>query len=336
MKEKWIEKKKLASLIEAIGEKYRVFAPLERGGNVGFAEVGKGDDVRLQGSNSKVPPKSLFFPQVEKLLSLEEGRWREEPLPDEKRVVFGLRPCDCKSLSLLDKVFLGMDIEDPYYLQKRKNTVVVALACNTPQSTCFCTSFGGGPFSEEGADLMLRELEEGYLLNPINGKGEELIQAVSDLLSDPRQSDSAEREKLEKSAVERIHPKLTLEKLGEKLSGNFEDPLWDELYEKCLGCGACTYLCPTCHCFDITDQCGERIRSWDTCQFPLFTRHASGHNPRTSGRERVRQRIMHKFSYCPENFGETFCVGCGRCVRFCPVNLDIRSAVDQLSEKLEQ
>lgn len=336
MKEKRIERKKLPALIEAMGKKYKVFAPLEQGGNVSFSEVVKADEVRLQNGNSKLPPKTLFFPQNEKLLRLEKGDWTEESNGDEKRVVFGLRPCDCKSLNLLDKVFSGTEFEDPYYLGRRKNTLIIALACNNPQLTCFCTSLNGGPSSEEGGDIILFDLQDGYILKPLNDRGEELVKEFSQLLTEAKKSDLQEVEKLKKSALERINSRLKLEKLDEKLSSNFDHSLWNEIYEKCLGCAVCTYLCPTCHCFDITDESWGRIRSWDSCQFPLFTLHASGHNPRLSARERLRQRIMHKFSYCPQNSGETFCVGCGRCVNWCPVNLDIRSVISQVPEKLQK
>jgi len=122
------------------------------------------------------------------------------------------------------------------------------------------------------------------------------------------------------------------EGLKENLDEMYDDPFWDELHLRCLGCGVCTYLCPTCHCFDIVDEgngaAGQRLRNWDTCQFALFTHHTSGHNPRPTGRERMRQRVMHKFNYFVSNFGDIACVGCGRCVRECPVNLDIRAVIE--------
>jgi formate hydrogenlyase subunit 6/NADH:ubiquinone oxidoreductase subunit I len=115
----------------------------------------------------------------------------------------------------------------------------------------------------------------------------------------------------------------------------FEDPIWNRLTESCIGCGACTYLCPTCHCFDIADEQhhyqGRRIRTWDSCQYPQFTRHASGHNPRPARKHRLRQRFMHKFSYTVEKSGDIYCVGCGRCVVHCPVNLDIREVIRAFS-----
>jgi ferredoxin len=120
----------------------------------------------------------------------------------------------------------------------------------------------------------------------------------------------------------------------------FDDGRWEELTVRCLGCGSCTYLCPTCHCFDIADEArlykGRRIRTWDSCQFPLFTKHASGHNPRRNKKERLRQRFMHKFSYAVENTGTALCVGCGRCIAGCPVNLDIRDVIRSFTKETKR
>lgn len=160
------------------------------------------------------------------------------------------------------------------------------------------------------------------------------MDSVSSLLKKPKESALEARQKYE-AAVKQKVPALNLNGLKEKLRNGFDSPLWGTIAERCLGCGVCTYLCPTCHCFDISDKIkgerGRRMRSWDSCQYALFTMHASGHNPRPSKRERMRQRIMHKFLYAQDNFKETFCVGCGRCVRSCPVNLDIRENVALLA-----
>ena len=139
-----------------------------------------------------------------------------------------------------------------------------------------------------------------------------------------------------KLSSEKLQSDVNIKNLKEKLDKAFDASFWNEIHQKCLGCGICTFLCPTCYCFDITDEVkdeqGKRIRCWDSCMFPQFTLHASGHNPRPTYRERMRQRIMHKFNYCPENYKETFCVGCGRCIRNCPVNLDIRQIIKIANE----
>ena len=128
-----------------------------------------------------------------------------------------------------------------------------------------------------------------------------------------------------------IRSSLNIAQIKKALDRDFDNPLWETIHEKCLGCGVCTFLCPTCHCFDILDEGdstqGERIRIWDSCMFPLFTLHASGANPRPGGKERMRQRVMHKFSYFLDNHEQPSCTGCGRCIRFCPVNLDIREVL---------
>jgi ferredoxin len=136
-------------------------------------------------------------------------------------------------------------------------------------------------------------------------------------------------------AMGAVRSKARTEGLPEKLTHLFDHPVWERIHETCIGCGTCTYLCPTCHCFDISDEKfgsdQARVRLWDSCMYTLFTLHASGHNPRPTGKERMRQRVMHKFNYTVKNWGDIFCVGCGRCVRDCPVNLDIREVVNELA-----
>jgi ferredoxin len=182
--------------------------------------------------------------------------------------------------------------------------------------------------------LLLTDLGDRYLVETITGRGEALI-ASSHLFRPATEADSTRKAEIAARAEEMISGP-SVEEVKEKLDVVYEDPFWDELHQKCLGCGACTYLCPTCHCFDIVDEGdsvqGRRVRNWDTCQFALFTYHTSGHNPRPTGKERMRQRVMHKFGYFVENLNEIACVGCGRCVRDCPVNLDIRATIEAIRQ----
>jgi ferredoxin len=204
-------------------------------------------------------------------------------------------------------------------------------------------SLGGSPSSPEGSDLLLLDLGDQYLVEAHSEQGKALLEeAPFERINDEA---IAKAEKARRGAESSMNPVAmgkisTGKELQERLEQLFDDPLWSDLTESCLGCGVCTYLCPTCHCFDICDEAsakaGERIRVWDSCQFPLFTQQASGFNPRPSVKERFRQRIMHKFSYLPGNGNMTGCVGCGRCVTECPVNLDIREVLEKFSKDKTQ
>jgi ferredoxin len=216
---------------------------------------------------------------------------------------------------------------------------VVSEACTHPDPSCFCLALGGGPCSQEGSDLLLLDLGDRYLVEAASEKGRLLLEHESFEGADEESIGNAEN--MKQTAEFQMQPPavwdgVAAEGMEERLEALFDDPAWNDLTESCLSCGICTYLCPTCHCFDISDEAGpgtgERIRTWDSCQFPLFTRQASGHNPRPSAKERFRQRIMHKFSHLPKNVNMTGCVGCGRCVTECPVNLDFREVLLALSK----
>jgi ferredoxin len=170
----------------------------------------------------------------------------------------------------------------------------------------------------------------------VSENGEEFVKKL-DGYEQAVESDIEEARHRARGSNSSLTTDLALENIEGKLEKIFTDSLWDTISQKCVGCGVCTYLCPTCYCFDVLDEAkgsqGKRIRVWDSCQFPLFTLQSSGENPRPSGKERMRQRIMHKFNYYPGNYDGVACVGCGRCVRECPVNLDIREILTQIMEK---
>ena len=333
MKEMKIAKNEVVSLLDSLIREYKVFAPVKRDSFVVFQEIHSGSEARLDYTNSKKPPKEIFFPQCEVLFTYDlhgEGLGIEEPAFEEKRVIFGIRPCDARSLVILDDIFNSEEYKDVYYIDKREKTLVIAIGCNQPSSTCFCTSLGGGPFSRDGSDLLLVDIGEEYVAQAISKKGEKFLKKHKEFKEADEHSLSLMRNVVE-TAEALIKSKVAAGEIKAKLDGMFDDSFWDLLHEKCLGCAVCTYLCPTCHCFDIideaADQRGERVRIWDSCAFPMFTLEASGVNPRPSSKERTRQRIMHKFKYFVDNHGRAACVGCGRCIKECPVNLDIRAVL---------
>jgi len=330
---KIIEKAKFADFVGTLLSDYEVFAPVKNeNGLVLFSRISSPEEIFLDFRNSKKPPKEFLFPQVETLFEYEPGKVKVPSVEAiaQRRLFLCVRPCDVKSFLILDEVFDTEEFQDVYYVTRRRNTTILAMGCVDPPSTCFCTTFDEmGPFSREGADAFLVDIGDRFLIETLTERGESL---PLESLPDASDEDVQTAEDVEKKAVEKVDRKLELSKLGEKLDGMFESPFWDALHEKCLTCGVCTYLCPTCHCFDISDEAldskGRRVRNWDSCMFPLFTLQASGHNPRPTSKERMRQRIMHKFNYFYKNYGVYACVGCGRCVENCPVNLDIRKVLE--------
>jgi formate hydrogenlyase subunit 6/NADH:ubiquinone oxidoreductase subunit I len=300
---------------------YAVFAPVKERSLVNFGEVRDGAKMFLDEINTRKSIKEFFFPATECVLRYKRteagyeiaGKAPAAP----KSVIIGARGCDASSLAAMDALFTW-DYSDAFYLERRKNTTVVSIACNRADETCFCTSVGGSPNNAKGSDMVLSATEGGYAAEVLTEKGEQLVAAAGELFNDSPGQPKAYAE---------VPKKFDLEKVKPWLERNFESPLWDEISYKCLACGVCTYLCPNCHCFDIQDEAtgsrGARVKNWDGCQFALFTKHTSGHNPRPTQGARWRQRIQHKFRYYVDKFGCVSCVGCGRCIRHCPVNMNI-------------
>lgn len=337
MKEKILAKDQLSKFVEDLMKNNTIFAPKKQNGFFVFEEVANPSEITLDYVNTKIPPKAIFFPQSEVLFKYkktESGIEIIEPETLPNQIIFGIRPCDAKSFILLDKFLAAGKFQDSYYERRRKKTALIGLACNEPRSTCLCTSVGGSPFSEEGLDVLLSNLGNKYLVKSLNAKGDQLIEPMG-WLQDASEKDISNATELTKKALASIQKEISLEGIEQRLEGCFGDEeFWLDYGLKCLGCGSCTFLCPTCHCFDVIDEelpdgtSGTRVRLWDTCQFPLFTLHGSGHNPRPSGFVRMRHRINHKFNYYPKVLQEIGCVGCGRCIFGCPVNLDFRTVLE--------
>ena len=304
-----------------------MLGPVRNDDDVNLAETNSWADFDFDYVLLKQSAKQQFFPQTDLISSYDgQGSHHDVDVSGKKTVLFGLRPCDARALVILDPVFGGED-EDPFYLSRRADTVIVTLACSDVLDTCFCTSLGEGPFSPEGSDILVTDLEDRYLFEPVSEKGGQFL---GEFASHFRQAAEKETETREKMAAESVRKlsKMDTEGIGDRLADILESGYWDKAYRTCLACGSCTFLCPTCHCFAFYEkpgaEGGNRYRCWDSCQFPGYALEASGHNPRSLGKDRVHNRFKHKFEYFIKNFNKIACVGCGRCILHCPVNIDLR------------
>ena len=321
----------LPKLYAAIGEKQSLFLPVKTAGQTNFGLWTEDAQVDLDTLKTVKSAKDVFFPQSENLYTCyRDGKKISivpEKLEEESFVVFGIKGCDVRGIKVLDMVFLA-DPVDSFYCARRKHGVIVSLACGQPEESCFCKVFGIDCAEPEG-DVVTWLTEDYLYWKPVTEKGEALTAQVAELLED---SDGKAVEE-QKAAIAKIVEKLPYADLslegwnGEVLNEKFNSPIWEQLYKPCLACGTCTFVCPTCQCYDIKDyDTGngiQRYRCWDSCMYSDFTMMAHGNN-RTSQMQRFRQRFMHKLVYFPaNNDGMYSCVGCGRCVDKCPSHLNI-------------
>lgn len=295
-------------------------------------------------THGRLSPKQYLTPQTERVFRYRyDGNdlfLQEEEAP-ESQILFGVRPCDAAALTLLDGA-LGGEIPDTAYQARRQATTLVGLACEKVGPGCFCTAVGLSPGATQGSDLMFYPDGDRLLVEPVTKKGEAVLQAARDLF-EPAEDSLLDRARTSYQSApvplgERLSPLLAGDDPSQ-LEARFDDPVWGELAERCLGCGICTYLCPTCHCFALQDEGnsrqGARLRCWDSCMYADFTRMAGGHNPRPTPKERVRQRFMHKLSYYPNRHqGRYLCVGCGRCVEWCPAGLHLPAVLEALRKEV--
>ena len=321
---------KIQELFAAIAADEALYIPADHAGQPEFMRWSEGMAM-TDALNTVRSAKDFFFPQTEDLVSFKmEGKSIEiiDPRTEtEDFVVFGVRACDVRSFSILDRVFL-VDPVDSYYANRREHGTIVSMACSRPAETCFCHSFGIDAAEPEG-DAVCWKTEDSLYIRANTEKGEKLLEKLRPMMEEADEAPvKAQQEKTREILGKLPLSSFTTEKFGgDVLLKVFNSEQWKSLSESCLGCGTCTFVCPTCQCYDIRDfKTGsgvKRFRCWDSCMYSDFTLMASG-NPRTSQLERFRQRFMHKLVYFPAtNDGIYGCVGCGRCLSKCPISMNI-------------
>lgn len=331
-----IDKQRIGDFVEGLSRSHEVIGPVARDGAFVFDVIGDAAELKLEYDTTLLPPKKYFVPPAEELLSFgtEDGSVVATELDTTPRVLFGLHPCDINALMLMDNVFLG-EYEDPYYKARRESTLLVGVNCSPGQS-CFCNAWGTDEV-HWGFDIFLSDLGDRYFVSVRSSEGAELLDGCVETRLITAE-DTAEFQRVTRRFKESFESRLETSQIPLLLDAKFNDPVWDELGERCLSCGACSMVCPTCYCFDVKDRLepdgksGSRMRTWDSCQFSEFAEVAHGHNFRGSRASRVKYRYYHKQWGYLSKFERVLCVGCGRCERACKADINPQVVIKALQQ----
>jgi ferredoxin len=336
------DKNGLQKLYEAIISKHETFAPVEKFGKYDYKKVSSLKECDPDSPIAMtMSVKPLFFPRSSKIMKYEANSagtsildTDEDPLAT-KRVILGVKHCDARGLKVLEAVN-KWDYVDSDFLKRRDNTVIFSTRCDKADTHCFCTSLD---YDLENLDAM-----DVALVNGTNGKiyvqartekGNAFLKENAPAFSSANGEASAEMKKQYEVFASSFRLKMDYKDINEKMAKSFDSPAFEEASRNCISCNTCAFICPTCHCFKVSDEkirdTGVRYKSYDSCNNVYFTLEAGGHNPRPAKYRRWRQRSMHKFVYYKERFGVNLCVGCGHCAISCPVNISIFEVVNHVA-----
>jgi ferredoxin len=321
-----IPKCEVPDLVRGLASEFEVVGPVAKESTFVYAPIDDPAALRLDYDTTLLPAKQWFFPSSETLMRFRvaDNEVVEDEVAVTPRVLFGLHPCDVNSLLLMDNVFLG-DRPDPYYKARRDNTLIVGVSC-MPNEYCFCNAWGTDE-THWGFDIFLSDIGDDYYASIRSVRGAELVdryvtgRTICELDTEAFQLRTAEFKAAFTNDVD-------TSQLPVLLDAKFDSEIWDELGKLCLGCGACSMVCPTCYCFDVHDELdadqlhGSRVRTWDSCQFKEFAEVAHGFNFRDTRASRVKYRYYHKQWGYLSKFERVLCVGCGRCTRACKAHIN--------------
>lgn len=332
----------LQSFYESVIRSHETYGPVETFGKFDFKKIGALSECNPE---SPIPltmsVKPLFFPKSAKVMQYkatdagtEVSGTNEDPLAG-KRVVLGVKHCDARGLQVLDSVY-KWDYVDTDYEKRRENTVLISPRCDLASTHCFCTSLDYDMETLDAADVAVINGNEGKIyLQARTAKGDAFLKENAGGLAPADGSADTDMKQQYGTFAGSFRLKMNYREINEKMHGSFDSQAFEEVPSNCISCNTCAFVCPTCHCFKISDEKirdeGIRYKSYDSCNNVYFTLMAGGHNPRPVKYRRWRQRAMHKFVYYRERFGVNLCVGCGKCTTSCPVNISIFEVVNKVA-----
>jgi sulfhydrogenase subunit beta (sulfur reductase) len=322
-----------AAVLQKFGE---LHAPVPKGAGFAFERLERWSDAQLKYTRTILPPKKYFLPQHETMFKYSaEGYTPQSEDLDKRIVLFGVHACDVRGLNILDEVFRDGVFPDPYYRARRNNIAVIGIDC-VPDEHCFCRSMRAD-FVEKGFDLFLYEIGDDYLVLVGTALGDDMVLATNSLFQSVTREDVLEYKRRSQELLDSLQAVVEIRDLPEILEMEYHNDIWEELGKKCLACGACTMVCPTCYCYDVRDvaafgacQAGSRCRQWDSCMFSTHGLVAGGENFREHQADRIKFRFYHKQRGFVAEYGHPSCVGCGRCTIACPVSINNVDVLNRL------
>ncbi|MFH1801035.1 MAG: 4Fe-4S dicluster domain-containing protein [Candidatus Omnitrophota bacterium] len=335
----FLKKSKLDDFLGKLSEGYRVYVPVKKDEQRFFRKyAGPAADIVI-GEIRPFEPLKAFFTRCREKVA--DGFKPDIPHENDKPfAIIGVKACDLKGFKIQDHVFRGPDFPDAFYIKNREENFIVSADCTCAIETCFCTAMGIGPHPTEDFDINLSVIEAGFWADPGSEKGREFIRKNPSLFEPATDTQLREKEAQREKIFHEVEGNVSRNEIPKQdhfqgiIERNFNADLWADEAKTCVECGACTVICPTCHCFLLYDQKdGEkmaRLRTWDSCMLKGYARVAGGGNPRDKLFMRLRNRFEKKFDFFPKAINIYACTGCGRCVSACPATIDIRKVLRRL------
>jgi ferredoxin len=347
-----LKKSDLTNIINELAKSYDIYGSMieKESGQVFFDRINNPPDLEFNAPIPSIPPKHVVFPQLETIIKYKYDKEAQKAeilaaFNDKPRALVGLRSCDLAGILCLDRFFLGQEFVDEVYMHHRRKMFIVTNTCVLPFKSCFCVCTDSGPSAREGFDLNMTDLGDNYLVEVGSEKGKDFIKKFN-LPAASAKDAEAKQAKVDysvskfdsiatdsKAWVSRVMNRVT--------TGFIKDEVWEHIGNQCFECGACSFVCPSCSCFNIEDvNCGpgstDRLRTWDSCSYEGYSRMAGGHNPRRPVEDRRNKRFFCKLSYSQSTkYLRPGCVGCGRCAWVCPGDIGLPNVVTNIRREIQ-